>query len=310
MPFEIVTLGNNHVFDYGVQGFEQTIGLLDAHHIRWTGAGRTAEEALRPLVVDLNGMRLGIVNFSEGEDLTAAVGGPGVFGWELDRVVQIVAELKKQVNAILVIAHCGVEYIPFPPVYVTQAFQRIARAGADMIIGHHPHVPQGIQITEGVPICYSLGNFVFFQETELLYRKVGYMVRAGISPSGLTGFSVLPYEILSDRLALMRSEKKQNFLADLKKVSLPLEEERTIAAAWHGFLCRYGVQGFEQEIGMLLRALAEEPRKGAAMFRNRIATMQHNQHWIDALTRIIAGNIGDAPRWAVELTEQWMTQTK
>ena len=310
VPFEIVTLGNNHVFDYGLEGFEQTIGLLDAHHIHWTGAGRTAGEAHRPLVVDLNGMRLGIVNFSEGEDLTTAVDGPGVFGWELDRVVQIVAELKKKVNATLVIAHCGVEYIPFPPIYVAQAFQRIARAGADMIIGHHPHVPQGIQTIDGVPICYSLGNFVFFQQTELRYRKMGYLIRAGLSPSGLAGFSVLPYEILADRLALMQAEKKQNFLADLKRVSLPLEAERSIAAAWHGFLCRYGKQGFEQEVGMLLRTLAEEPQKGAAMFRNRIATMQHNQHWIDALTRIIEGNIDDAPRWAVELTEQWLTQTQ
>jgi poly-gamma-glutamate capsule biosynthesis protein CapA/YwtB (metallophosphatase superfamily) len=310
VPFEIVTLGNNHIFDYGLEGFEQTIGLLDAHHIRWTGAGRTAEEAQRPLVIDLNGTRLGIVNFSEGEDLTAAVDGPGVFGWELERVVQIIAGLKQQVDVILVIAHCGVEYIAFPPVYVAQAFQRIARAGADMIIGHHPHVPQGIRIYDGVPICYSLGNFVFYQQTELAFRKMGYLVKAGLSPSGLTGFSVLPYDILADRLTLMQTEKKQRFLADLRSVSLPLDEDRTIAEAWDGFLCHYGLQGFEEEIRMLLHALAEEPLKGAAMFRNRIATMQHNQHWIDALTRIIQGRIDDAPPWAVELTEQWLTRTR
>ena len=60
---------------------------------------------------------------------------------------------------------------------------------------------------------------------------------------------------------------------------------------------------------MLSDMMAREPLKGAAMFRNRIATMQHNQHWIDALTRIIDGTIDDAPQWAMELTEQWLTQT-
>jgi hypothetical protein len=309
VPFEVVTLGNNHVFDYGPDAFEETIRLLNDHGIQWMGAGRTPEEARRPLVMDIHGISLGIVNFSEGEDLTAAVHGPGVYGWELDRVLDAVAALKRQVNVILVICHCGVEYIAFPPVYVARAFQRIAEAGADMIIGHHPHVPQGIQIYRGVPICYSLGNFVFFQETDLFYRKMGYMIRAGLSPSGLTGFSVIPYEILADRLALLRGEKKHRFFEDLKKISVPLEDNRSITAAWNGFLRRYGIKGFEQEIGMLLDMLAKEPLKGAAMFRNRIATMQHNRHWIDALTRIVEGTIDDAPQWAMELTEQWLTQT-
>jgi len=308
VPFEVVTLANNHVFDYGFDGFDQTIRLLDDHRIRWLGAGRTSEEAYRPLAIDLNGIRLGIVNFSEGEDLSGAVDGPGVFGWELDRVAAAVAALKRQVNVVLAIGHCGVEYIAFPPVYVAQAFQRIAEAGADMVIGHHPHVPQGIQIHRGVPICYSLGNFVFFQETDLAYRKVGYLIRAGLSKSGLTDFSAVPYEILDDRLALLRGQKKQRFFEDLKKVSLPLEDNRDIAAAWNAFLRQYGLKGFEQEIGMLLDTMAKAPLKGAAMFRNRIATMQHNQHWIDVLTRIIDGTIDDAPQWAAELTEQWLAQ--
>lgn len=307
VPFEVVTLGNNHVFDYGRKGFDQTIRLLDDHRIQWVGAGRNADEAYRPLVIDLNGIRLGIVNFSEGEDLTGAVNGPGVFGWELNRVAEAVAVLKQKLNAVVVIGHCGVEYIPFPPVYVARAFHRIAEAGADLIIGHHPHVPQGIQIYHGVPICYSLGNFVFYQETDLIYRKTGYLVRADLNASGLAGFSVVPYEILPDRLALLKGRKKRWFFDALRKVSQPLEDNRNVAAAWNGFLRQYGMEGFKQEVGVLLDMITKEPLKGAAMFRNRIATMQHNQHWIDALTRIIDGTIDDAPQWAAELTEQWLT---
>ncbi len=309
VPFQIATLANNHVFDHGTAAFEDTIRQLDDHGIQWLGAGRTPDEAHRPLVIDLNGVTLGIVNFSEGEDLTAAAVGPGVFGWEPDRVSEAVSALKQQVNVVLVICHCGVEYIPFPPVYVARAFQRIAEAGADMIIGHHPHVPQGIQIHRGVPICYSLGNFVFYQQTNLRHRKTGYLVEAGLCASGLKGFSVVPYEILENRLALLRGRKRQRFFEDLKKISAPLEDNDRLAAAWNGFLRRYGIKGFEQEIRMLLDTLAKDPLKGAAMFRNRIATMQHNQHWIDALTRIIEGTIDDTPIWALELTERWLTET-
>lgn len=308
VPFQVVTLANNHVFDHGVGAFEETIRQLDDFGIQWVGAGRTPDEARRPLVIDLNGITLGIINFSEGEDLTGAADGPGVFAWELDRVMDTVTRLKQQVNVVLVIGHCGVEYIAFPPVYVARAFQRIAEAGADLIIGHHPHVPQGIQIHCGVPVCYSLGNFVFYQETNLHYRKIGYFVRAGLTASGLTGLTITPYEILADRLALLKGLKRQKFFDDLKQISLPLENNKQIAAAWNGFLARYGIKGFDQEIRMLMDMLAAEPLKGAAMFRNRIATMQHNQHWIDVLTRFVEGTIDDAPQWAMELTEKWLTE--
>ena len=75
------------------------------------------------------------------------------------------------------------------------------------------------------------------------------------------------------------------------------------------FLSYYGMNGFFEEIDMLLTRLREEPEKGAAMFRNRVATMQHREHWIDAMTRIIDGRIDSSPQWAVDLTREWLTKT-
>ena len=310
VPFDVVTLGNNHVFDYGAAGFDETIRLLDQHKIRWVGAGMTAEEAHRPLVVEINGVRVGIVNFSEGEDLTAAVDGPGVFGWDLERAIKNVETLKQHTHLVLVICHCGVEYIAFPPPYVADAFHRLADAGADLVIGHHPHVPQGIELYHGVPICYSLGNFVFYQETQLRYRKAGYAVEAQLSMGGLAGLGIIPYEIRSESLALMPDDKRRWFLDSLEQVSSPLKTRAMIESAWHGFLHHYGADGFKMEIAMLLERLSLNPPKGAAMFRNRVATMQHQRHWIDALTRMIDGTIDEAPDWAAELTRKWMTETQ
>nr|WP_172635711.1 CapA family protein [Desulfobacter postgatei] len=83
MPFSAVTLGNNHMFDFGVEGFQQTVRLLDRHGIAGTCAGMTKAEAQAPLMMEAKGVRIAIVNISEGEDLTAAGPGPGVAGWDI-----------------------------------------------------------------------------------------------------------------------------------------------------------------------------------------------------------------------------------
>jgi hypothetical protein len=310
VPFEVVTLGNNHVFDYGPEAFSRTLKLLSANSIRSVGAGMSAEEARRPLILDLEGVRIGIINFSEGEDLTSAVSGPGVFGWDVDAVVESVHSIRPGVDIIFVICHGGVEYIPFPPPYLAEAFRRIAKAGADLIIGHHAHVPQGIQVCNGVPICYSLGNFVFYQETDLFYRKMGYLVKAGVSRTGLAHIQVIPYEIGSRCLRLLTGDESAQFFESLKKVSLPLANEAGITEAWHGFLRCYGLKGFRDEIAMILAKMDQEPSKGAAMLRNRVATMQHREHWIDAMTRIMNGTIDDSPQWACDLAVEWLTRKR
>ncbi|MBT4638435.1 MAG: CapA family protein [Deltaproteobacteria bacterium] len=310
VPFEVVTTANNHVLDYGRDGFSETHRLLSDNGIQAVGSGQSGLEAEKPLILGVKGIQIGIVNFSEGEDQTAAADGAGVFGWEVEKVQDIVQELRSKVDVVIVISHCGVEYIPFPPPYVEQAFQGIADAGADLVIGHHPHVPQGLQIYNGVPICYSLGNFVFYQETELIYRKTGYMVRVGISPKGVVGIELIPYEIQADRLSLLQGAKRDWFFESLQQVSLPLSKPNGAEDAWNGFLSRYGKQGFKDEIQMLMERLDSETEKGAAMFRNRLTTMQHQQHWIDTMNRMISGTIDQAPEWSLSLLEQWLTQKR
>lgn len=305
VPFEVVTMGNNHVFDHGLDAFAQTLKLLKDHGVKTVGAGISAEEAKRPLIVDIHGIRVAVISFSEGEDLTAAGKGPGVFGWEVDRIAAITGQMRDAADVVIVICHCGLEYIPFPPPYVARAFQRIADAGADLVIGHHPHVPQGVQIHNNTPICYSLGNFVFYQETELVYRKTGYLVKVGLAKKSIARIKIVPYSLHSEGLRLLKNENLRWFLGKLKEISIPLHDFADIENAWHGFLRYYGIQGIGDEIQMILDRLRDEPPKGAAMLRNRITTMQHRQHWTDALTRIMEGDINRSPQWAYDLSEQW-----
>ena len=309
VPFEAVTLGNNHVFDYGTEAFVRTRDLLEQNGIKSTGAGLNLAEAEKPLRISVNGIEIALISFSEGEDLTAAANcKPGVLGWEEDRVIAMIEEMRSEVHAIIVICHGGVEYIPFPPPYLAQALQRIAAAGADMVIGHHPHVPQGVAIHNDVPICYSLGNFVFYQPTDLQYRKLGYLVKAGLTTDGIAGLRIIPYEIGSERLALLEGKKLRQCFKLLETLSAPLAEARGIQEAWHGFLKHYGVGGFKKELAVIMERFETERPKGAAMFRNRLTTLQHSHHLTDLMTRIMDETLEDAPLWSVALAADYFTR--
>ena len=310
VPFDVVTLANNHMFDFGQAAFQETLDILDANHIRHLGAGNNLEDAKKPLILKVNGLTLALVNFSEGEDLTGAEQSkPGVMGWDLSLVEDTIKGLKGKVDFIIAISHCGVEYIPFPPPYVTQAFKQMADAGADVVIGHHPHVPQGISVYNGVPLCYSLGNFVFYQDTRLVHRKQGYMVKLMLKKHRTPALELFPYEIHDKGVSCLKGTAKDTFLRELKEISDPLETPEGIENAWNGFLHNYGTHGFFNEIEMLMNRMKEDPKKGAAMFRNRLTTLQHFHHWKDALTRMVDGTLESSPDWARHLTREWLTRT-
>ena len=308
LPFDAVTLANNHVFDFGLGAFQETLATLEKNQIQWTGAGMSVEEAAKPLILTAGGLKIAIVNFSEGEDLTAAGKGPGVMGWEIAWLETQIQALKQAVDRVIVVAHCGLEYIPFAPPYVMDAFERMAEAGADAVIGHHPHVPQGIKFHHGVPICCSLGNFVFYQDTNLYFRKLGYMVNIGLTKDALVSLDLLPYKIQDQGLSALKDQDRQTFFTRFKEISLPLDTPRGIIDSWNGFLDHYGKTGFKNEVTMLMEKMKTEPQKGAAMFRNRLTTSQHFYHWQDILTRMAKGEMDTSPGWARDLAQEWLNR--
>ena len=309
VPFDVVTLANNHVFDYGLDAFQDSLKVLEENDIRYTGAGMSKEEAAGPLIVEKKGIKVGIVNFSEGEDLTAAQDGqPGVMGWDIGTVTRTIAALKEEVDFVLAISHCGIEYIPFPPPYVANAFEQAADAGADVVIGHHPHVPQGLSFYKNTPICYSLGNFIFYQETDLKYRRLGYMVNIGVKDQSLVSLDLVPYKIHSQGLKALEELELADFFWKFKEVSLPLRNSNEFEGSWNSFLHYYGTSGFFNEVSMIMEKMKDDPKKGAAMFRNRLTTLQHYHHWKDLMTRIVDGTLESSQQWAEDLTEEWLTK--
>lgn len=308
VPFDVACLANNHVLDYGVAGLRETLRVLGRHEIQTVGAGLTEEDAHAPLTCRSGGSTVHIVNVSEGEDLTAASRGPGVFGWDIDRAVATIRRCRKQGGVVIVIAHAGLEYVPFPPPYVVAAFRAMSDAGASVVIGHHPHVPQGIEWREGRPIIYSLGNFVFYQHTDLHYRKVGFFVTLHCEGDRVAEVDLFPYRITDEGLRLLMGSADAEFRRTLTALSTPFKTAAGPERAWQAWLAHYGQAGFVAEVEMILERMKAEPRKGAAMFRNRLTTMQHSELWKETLTGLVDGRVWKAPAGARAIVEDYFTR--
>jgi len=309
MSVDAVTLANNHIWDCGLPGFNQTLETLAHHKIRWTGAGRNLTVAATPLVLEKNSLKIGILNFSEGEDLTcAAPRAPGVMGWEPAMVKAQIKRLRSTVDLVVVIAHCGIEYMPFPPPYVTAAFQNLASAGADLVVGHHPHVPQGLQIHKNTPLFYSLGNFVFYQPTDLLFRKLGFLLFAELDCRGLAGLEMVPYQIHDQGLRSLTRKEARHFFTAFRQISRQINTPGGRKQAWHALIQYYAAHMLEPEMAAIFDKLQTDPPKGAAMFRNRLTTLQHKALLTDTMSRIMANRLDDVSPRAKALVHEWMTR--
>lgn len=161
MGFDCLTLANNHTNDQDTQGLKQTLTTLDAAGLARCGAGMNHEEACRPATFTVADREVAVFNFAEGEFAQAQENGPGAARLEPFWAERRVQEARDRFDVILVVLHAGNEYQPIPSTVTVDFCRRMAAAGADAVIAHHAHIPQSQEVYEGVPICFSLGNFLF-----------------------------------------------------------------------------------------------------------------------------------------------------
>lgn len=161
--FGLVTLANNHTFDGLEEGYTELKGVLEEIDLPHFGAGRNLEQAAAPSTVDCNGLRigfLGAVDASSGPYRFASADFWGVPALDIDRLGSQIRELKSSVDHVVVSVHWGEERFLVPSPKQLEQARALVDGGASMILGHHPHVMQGMEIYRGAPIAYSLGNFL------------------------------------------------------------------------------------------------------------------------------------------------------
>lgn len=155
-----VSLANNHVMDYGREGLRQTIDRLGG--IRPFGAGLTVADAYAPAFVNLHGARIALLAFGEAQFGVLRDCAPGAAGYawiEDPRARAAVRAARAHADWVLVQVHAGLEMVDIPLPEWRERYREMIDLGADLVIGHHPHVLQGVEYHQGRQIFYSLGNF-------------------------------------------------------------------------------------------------------------------------------------------------------
>ena len=230
--FDALALGNNHVGDYGDAALLTTVRLVRDSGLRPFGAGADLAAASRPAVVRRNGVRFGFVGFNAiGETPMAGPGTPGALSVrmpprtgplqepDLRHVSRQIEALDRRVDVVVVLPHWGTQYTHAPePVQRTVA-RRLVGAGADLVVGGHPHWVQGLDVVDGVVVAHSLGNFVFDMDF-MVETQQGVMLEATYWGRELKALTLVPYRMdASFAPRLSAPEESADILGDVWSTS-------------------------------------------------------------------------------------------
>ncbi len=198
--FDMVSLANNHVRDCGDDGLIETFGYLEEAGISYFGAGKNKAEAMEPVIVEVKGLKVAFVGFLSPEiywydigdldkpgrverqqkklvrDLAAKKERPGTIIASKKTVRRMVEKARENADLVIVVPHWGVRY--HQPVWEDQEIlgRAAVDAGADLVVGHHNHIRQAVEVYKGKPIIYGIGNFAFGSGNRSAFG--GFLVRA------------------------------------------------------------------------------------------------------------------------------------
>lgn len=233
MGADLVSLANNHIYDFGETGLLDTLTTLEEADIPYVGAGRNLEEASSPVYFISADIKIAIVAATQIERLDnpdtkgATESDAGVFRcWNPEKLYEVVARAKENSDFVIVYIHWGTENVEEPDWAQLQQAEGLTQAGADLVIGDHPHCLQGIQYFGDTPVFYSLGNFWFNSKT-----LDTCMVEVQISKDGLESLRLVP-AIQSDcRTDLAYDTEKERIISYMNSISygVSIDEEGLIS---------------------------------------------------------------------------------
>ena len=225
MGVDIVSLANNHAYDYGEISLLDSIDTLAAMQMPYVGAGRNLEEASSPFYFETNGMKIGILSSTQIERLDnpdtkgATENSAGVFrSWDGTLLYEKVEEVAKQCDFLVVYVHWGSENTTELDWAQKEQARKLAESGADLVIGNHAHCLQGIEVIDGVPIFYSLGNFLFNSKT-----VDTCLVKATVEDGKLSSLQFVPALQSGCKVSLLTGSEKTRVIEYMKTLSPGIE---------------------------------------------------------------------------------------
>lgn len=194
--FDVVTLANNHIMDFGVTALHETLAHLDKAGVAHTGAGESLATARQEAVITVGEKRVAFLAYSLTlpAEFYATPNSPGTVPGYLRYFMEDIPRARAGADHVVVSFHWGSERTAVPHPYQVAAARAAIDAGADAVIGHHPHVLQGIEWYKQGIILYSLGNFAFGTTSRTSDRSVIARITLG---SGVKEVELVPVNVLN-----------------------------------------------------------------------------------------------------------------
>ncbi len=200
----IWNLSNNHTLDCGESGLLDTINLAKSHNCRILGAGMNVKEASTPVVIN----DIGLFAVCYKKLFEAGENKAGIIHWDdYKSIKKAIREIKKNNRWCILIVHGGEEFSNMPLPFVRKKYMRYLKYGADIIVGHHPHVPQNYETVGKKTIFYSLGNLIFDTDYQRLQRNTdkGILLKLKLTQDSYT-WDFMPYQINREKKCVEKSE--------------------------------------------------------------------------------------------------------
>jgi poly-gamma-glutamate capsule biosynthesis protein CapA/YwtB (metallophosphatase superfamily) len=224
--FDVLSLANNHSLDCGKRGLLETFENLEKENLRWIGAGKTKAEIVSPVYFEANEIKIAFLGFTAVSPGKLAEKSPRVAFATEENITGAIKAARAKADVIIVSFHWGTEYAARPNDEQIRLAETAVKAGADVILGHHPHVLQPFQLMhksngEGQAlVAYSLGNFLFDSPVKL-NKRVGESVilKIRLDKKGLVAAEVVPVSIENYRPVVADEKNRQLILTHLNRIS-------------------------------------------------------------------------------------------
>jgi poly-gamma-glutamate capsule biosynthesis protein CapA/YwtB (metallophosphatase superfamily) len=238
--FNLLTLANNHIQDYGGQGVLDTIKYAKQEGFDLVGAGENKNTAAIPFKKVIKGIRVGFINIAENEFCAAGNNLPGANTFDFIDNTNTIKELKGEVDKVVLIYHGGREHFQLPTPEQRKRLRYFIDCGVDAIVAHHTHCFSGYEYYQNKPIVYSLGNFIFDYKSK--YQKGLWTEGMSVILSLETdGFKVELIPHLQGRkedatLKILVGEEKQVFLERVDELSGIIKNDNLFNLSWKSYL--------------------------------------------------------------------------
>ncbi len=222
--FSVLSLANNHTPNFGEKGLKDTFNYLAEAGIKYVGAGNNEQEANQPVYIEKSEIKFAFLAYNDIDIVPASYEASdncaGTAFMRIDKMRGVVKEAKQKADFVIVSMHAGIEYTDKPNDSQVNFAHAAIDAGADLIIGHHPHVVQALEKYKGKYIFYSLGNFVFDQP-QSQETKEGLAIKVYFTKDGINKISFLP--VVMENLAQPKMADNSAAEKILKRLNFPLD---------------------------------------------------------------------------------------